>query len=126
MCAGIFLEIESDSKQACERCDQIDELFCLVAELQKEVGRLRSIPECEREIDGTTECGNASGNIYTGPGSMESSGAYLKCLFTNTSSMRNKQNELEVLISSQSYYTIGLNETWWNESHNWSAGMQDV
>ena len=43
MCEGIFLEVESDCKQACGKCDQIDELPCLVAELQEEVGRLRSI-----------------------------------------------------------------------------------
>ena len=43
MCEGIFLEVESDCKQACGRCDQIDELLCLVAELQEEVSRLRSI-----------------------------------------------------------------------------------
>lgn len=28
MCEGIILEVESDCKQACERCDQIDELLC--------------------------------------------------------------------------------------------------
>lgn len=42
---------ESDCKQACGRCDQIDELLCLVAELQEEVNRQRSIQESEREID---------------------------------------------------------------------------
>jgi len=36
-------EIESDCKQACGRCDQINELLCLVAELQEEVGRMRCI-----------------------------------------------------------------------------------
>jgi len=43
VCEGIFLEIESDCKQACGRCDQINELLCLVAELQEEVGRMRCI-----------------------------------------------------------------------------------
>lgn len=43
--------MESDCKQACGRCDQIDELLCLMAELQEEVGRRRSIQESEREID---------------------------------------------------------------------------
>ncbi|XP_074991813.1 uncharacterized protein LOC142074828 isoform X2 [Calonectris borealis] len=51
MCEGIFLEVESDCKQDCGRCDQIDELLCLVAELQEEVSRLRSIRESEKEID---------------------------------------------------------------------------
>ena len=70
------------------------------------------------------EGGNASGNIYTAPGSMEGSGVYLKCLYANTCSMRNKQDELEELVSSQSYDVIGISETWWNESHDWSAGME--
>lgn len=43
MCEGIFPEVESDCKQACGRCDQTDELHCLVANLQEEVGRLRNI-----------------------------------------------------------------------------------
>ncbi|CAN0067156.1 unnamed protein product, partial [Bubo scandiacus] len=29
MCEGLFLEVESDCKQACGRCDRIDELLCL-------------------------------------------------------------------------------------------------
>lgn len=43
MCERIFLEVESDCKEACGRCDQTDELLCLVAELLEEVGRLSSI-----------------------------------------------------------------------------------
>ncbi|KFQ57597.1 hypothetical protein N334_03560, partial [Pelecanus crispus] len=35
----------------CLQCDQVDDLLSLVAELKEEVGRLRSIRECEREID---------------------------------------------------------------------------
>ncbi|XP_040977464.1 uncharacterized protein LOC121232961 [Aquila chrysaetos chrysaetos] len=34
--------------------------------------------------------------------------------------MRNKQDELE----AQNYDIIGISETWWNESHDWSAGME--
>jgi len=48
---GIFLEEKSDCNQTCEKCDQTDELLCLVAELQDEVSRLKSIQEPEREID---------------------------------------------------------------------------
>ncbi|KAK4816487.1 hypothetical protein QYF61_017239 [Mycteria americana] len=70
------------------------------------------------------EGGNASGNIYTASGSTEGSGAYLKCLYTNAHSIRNKQDELEALVSSQSYNIIGISETWWNESHDWSAGTE--
>ena len=35
----------------CIRCDQVDYLLCLVAELREEVDRLRSIREAEQEID---------------------------------------------------------------------------
>lgn len=45
---------------------------------------------------------NPTGNICTAPGSTEGSGVYLKCLYTNTRSMRNKEDELEVLVSFQS------------------------
>jgi len=43
--------VEGDSKQACGRCDQVDELLCIVAELQEEVSRLRSIQESKKHID---------------------------------------------------------------------------
>ncbi|KAK4813831.1 hypothetical protein QYF61_001835 [Mycteria americana] len=36
---------------SCVRCDQVDDLLCMVAELQEEVERLRSIREAEKEID---------------------------------------------------------------------------
>lgn len=51
MCKGIFPGVETDSKQACGRHDQTDELLCLAAEPQEEVGRLRSIGESEGEVD---------------------------------------------------------------------------
>jgi len=70
------------------------------------------------------ESDNASGNIYTAPGSTEGSRAYPKCLYTNAHCMRNKQDELEVLVTSQNYDMIGASETQWNESHDWSAGME--
>ena len=39
------------------RCDQVDDLLSLVAELWEEADRLRSIREAEKEIDGgTTLC----------------------------------------------------------------------
>lgn len=69
--------------------------------------------------------GSVTGNIYTSPRSVEGSGAYLKCLYTNTDSMRNKQDELEVSVSSQSYTSIGISWTWWKESHVWHVGMDE-
>ncbi|KAK4806138.1 hypothetical protein QYF61_001061 [Mycteria americana] len=38
--------------------------------------------------------------------------------------MRNKQDELEALVISQSYDIIGISETRWNESHDWSSRME--
>jgi len=70
------------------------------------------------------EGGNASGNIYAAPGRMEGSGGHLKCLYTSACSTRNKQDELEALVSSQSYGIVGFSDTRWNESHSWSAGME--
>lgn len=55
---------------------------------------------------------SASGITCTAPGSMESSGTHLKCLNTNTQSMRNKQDELEALVSSQSYNITGICMNW--------------
>ena len=40
---------EGDS--TCVRCDQINDLLSLVVGLKEEVERLKSIWECEREID---------------------------------------------------------------------------
>lgn len=36
----------------CARCDQVDDLVCVVAELQEEVEELRSIRKSEEEIGG--------------------------------------------------------------------------
>lgn len=67
---------------------------------------------------------NASENIFTAPGNMEGLGEYLKCLHTSTCSMRNKQDELEMLVSFQTYNIIGRSQTSLNESHDWSAGYR--
>lgn len=40
--------MEGDSKQACGRCDQVDDLLCMVAKLQEEVSRLRNIQESDK------------------------------------------------------------------------------
>ena len=37
--------------------------------------------------------------------------------------MRNKQEELEALAQSQSYDIIGISETWWEETCDWSVTM---
>ena len=43
----------------------------------------------------------------------------MKCFYTNTRSMRNKMDELEVLAQSHSYDIIGISETSWDESCDW-------
>lgn len=70
------------------------------------------------------EGGKANGRIYATPGSAQGSGTHLKCLFTNTRSMKNKWDELKTWVLSQSSDIIGISETGWNESHesHWSAG----
>ncbi|GAB0175694.1 hypothetical protein GRJ2_000034600 [Grus japonensis] len=51
-------------------------------------------------------------------------GAQLKCLYTNARSMGNKQEELEMCVCLQGYDLIGITETWWDSSYDWSVGME--
>ena len=50
-CQSLSLVPDGSSENSCVRCDEVDDLFRLVAELQEEVERLRSIMESEKEID---------------------------------------------------------------------------
>jgi len=50
-CLSMVLVPEDSRDNSCVLCDQVDDLLSLVAELKEEVERLRSIRECEREID---------------------------------------------------------------------------
>ena len=50
-CLSLSILSEGSSDNTCVRCDQLDDLLSLVEELKEEVERLRSIRECEREID---------------------------------------------------------------------------
>ena len=45
----------------------------------------------------------------------------LRCFYTNADSMGNKQEELEAIVWSESYDIVAIMETWWNDSHSWSA-----
>ncbi|KAK4829638.1 hypothetical protein QYF61_005849 [Mycteria americana] len=47
----------------------------------------------------------------------------LKCLYTNARSMGNKQEELEAIVHQENYDMVAITETWWDDSHNWSAAM---
>ncbi|KAK4827614.1 LOW QUALITY PROTEIN: hypothetical protein QYF61_019539 [Mycteria americana] len=49
--------------------------------------------------------------------------AQLKCLYTNACSMGNKQEELEAIVYQENYDMVAITETWWGDSHNWSAAM---
>ena len=50
-CLGLLLFMHGSRVDSCVRCDQVDDLLCVVAELREEVERLRSIREAEKEID---------------------------------------------------------------------------
>ena len=49
--------------------------------------------------------------------------AQLKCIYTNARSMGNKQEELEVTVQQANYDLVAITETWWDNSHDWSAVM---
>ncbi|KAK4806806.1 hypothetical protein QYF61_005602 [Mycteria americana] len=49
--------------------------------------------------------------------------AQLKCVYTNARSMGNKQEELEAIVHQENYDMVAIWETWWGDSHNWSAAM---
>ena len=49
--------------------------------------------------------------------------AQLKCLYTNACNTSNKQEELESIVQQENYDVVAITETWWDDSHNWSAAM---
>ncbi|CAM5076528.1 unnamed protein product [Eretmochelys imbricata] len=63
------------------------------------------------------------GGLLPHTGNKGRSTGYLKCLYTNAQSLGNKQGELEVLVMSRNYDVIGITETWWDNSHDWSTVM---
>ncbi|CAM4671219.1 unnamed protein product [Caretta caretta] len=63
------------------------------------------------------------GGLLPHTGNEGPSTGYLKCLYTNAQSLGNKQGELEVLVMSRNYDVIGITETWWDNSHDWSTVM---
>lgn len=50
-CLSLSMASGSVVEETCLRCEQLNNLLSLVAELREEVERLRSIRESEREID---------------------------------------------------------------------------
>jgi len=49
--------------------------------------------------------------------------AQLKCICTNARSMGNKQEELQATMQQDSYDLVAITETWWDDSHDYSAAM---
>ena len=41
-------------------------------------------------------------------------------MYTNAHSMGNKQEELEAVMKQENYDVVGITETWWDVSHDWS------
>jgi len=50
--------------------------------------------------------------------------AQIKCLYMNTRSMGNKEEQLEIVRVLENYNLIALTETWWNESHDWIMAIE--
>ena len=50
-CQSLAFAVLGEEDSRCVRCDQLNDLLSLVVDLKEEVERLRSIKECEREID---------------------------------------------------------------------------
>ncbi|XP_063797776.1 mucin-2-like [Pseudophryne corroboree] len=49
---------------------------------------------------------------------------YLNYIYVNARSLTAKKGELEILATSIQYDIIGITETWWDESHDWSIYME--
>ncbi|GAB0209581.1 hypothetical protein GRJ2_003423800 [Grus japonensis] len=50
--------------------------------------------------------------------------AQLKCIYTNAHRIDIKQ-ELETIVQQENYDIVAITKTWWNDSHNWSAAMDN-
>ncbi|PKU32392.1 rna-directed dna polymerase from mobile element jockey- hypothetical protein [Limosa lapponica baueri] len=48
---------------------------------------------------------------------------HLKCMYTNAHHLENKQEELELCIQSENYGIVKINETRWDNSHDWRIAM---
>ncbi|GAB0208322.1 hypothetical protein GRJ2_003297900 [Grus japonensis] len=199
-CQSLSLGMDGSSENSCVRCDQVDDLLSLVAELREEVERLRSIREAEKEIDWWSQAlpslrqkqtpdktqdegdpisspcqdegrslkgrsewkqvhtwsGRRTSSLPTSPSQvplynryealavegqskedMDDSRAtpevsprpekptpHIVTTPTKKKSMGNKQEELETCTCLQGYDLIGITETWWHGSYDWSVGME--
>ena len=51
-------------------------------------------------------------------------GVPLKCLYTNARSKGNKHDKLDICMHSQDCDLVGITDTWWDGSHDWSVAME--
>ncbi|KAK4810800.1 hypothetical protein QYF61_008773 [Mycteria americana] len=81
----------------------------------------------ERVVDAleTTEVPENShiGIRASPPKNVAGSIAQQKSIYTNARSMGNKQEEPEAIVQLDSYDIVAITETWWDDSHKWSAAM---
>ncbi|KAJ7424255.1 hypothetical protein BTVI_07247 [Pitangus sulphuratus] len=49
--------------------------------------------------------------------------AQLRCMYTNTCSTGNKQEELEAIVLQESCAVVAITETSWDDPHDWSAAI---
>lgn len=50
-CRSLALAVQGDRGNTCDKCEQVNDLLSLMADLKEEVERLTSIRECEKEVD---------------------------------------------------------------------------
>lgn len=48
----------------------------------------------------------------------------LRCLYIKIRSLDNTMEELELLVQEGKPDIIGIIETWWDHSHDWSTGIK--
>ncbi|KAK4818855.1 hypothetical protein QYF61_020074 [Mycteria americana] len=117
--------MDGSRDDSCVRCDQVDDLLCMVAELQEEVEKLRSVREAEKEIDWWCHALPPLRQEQEQQQQLPETWmtAQLKCLYTNACSMGNKQEELEAIVHQENCDIVAITETWWDDLHKWSAAM---
>lgn len=64
-CQSLALAVLGEGGSDCVHCDQVNYLLSLVVDLKEEVERLRTIKECEREIDWWCQSLSASSSQHT-------------------------------------------------------------
>lgn len=50
-CLSLLLPMEGGRDTTCMRCEQVEDQISLVAELKEKMEKLRTIKECEQELD---------------------------------------------------------------------------